>query len=74
MFNCVKSAYWCVPSTQYAEVRMRKKCARVRNCVKCVKGAYIYAFTHLRTFTHFSLSLCSYGENETLCNRRLLFV
>ena len=39
VFNCVKSAYWCVPSTQYAEVRMRKKCARVRNCAECVKGA-----------------------------------
>ena len=40
MFNCVKSAYWCVPSTQYAEVRMRKKCARVRT------------FTHLRIFRY----------------------
>ena len=43
VFNCVNSAYWCVPSTQYAEVHMRKKCARVRNCAECV-NLRIYAF------------------------------
>ena len=40
VFNCVKSAYWCVPSTHAQKVRKGAQLRRVRE------------FTHLRIFRY----------------------